>query len=185
MINDFEIVSIQYREHDFREVPAFRYKDILFRDEQSIKDPNYIRRVFWLLNYQVQMVYDTHLWENEWRIDLVDIFQNHNQFKIVDSVIDIIVEGMGPTYRILDLGEFGEYLINGKLDVIQINTILKNTEVFLESFLHRNAPWPPPCIEPFFSINHNYPYYNECQKILAVLKPNGNMLSTKKELKIT
>lgn len=152
-------VFIQYRNHQFETVPAFQVNNVIFRDENDPRN-NSVRRYFWLLEHKVQMVFDPINWKNEWRIDLVDINIESNNpyiYKVVDMALDIVVENMGPTYRILDMDDLGERLESGEFTISQVTGILSRTQLFLDSFIHRGAPWPPPEIRPFFAIDHNYP----------------------------
>lgn len=74
-----------------------------------------------------------------------------------DLEIDIVVEGMGPTYRLIDLERFGARVASGEYTPAEAANTLARTQAFLDTFLHRGAPWPPPTIVPFFSVVHRYP----------------------------
>ena len=119
------------------------------------------RRVFWLLDYSVQIVYEPWAWRQEWYVDIVDIVRTAQDatltYLIRDMDVDIIVEGMGPTYRLIDLGEFGLRTLAGAHTAEDAALVLTRTQTFLDAFLHRGAPWPPPPLVPFFSPTHDYP----------------------------
>jgi hypothetical protein len=119
------------------------------------------RRVFWLLDYHVQIVYEPWTWRQEWYVDMVDIACTAQDgtltYLIRDMDVDIIVEGMGPTYRLIDLGEFGLRALAGAHTLEGAALVLTRTQTFLDTFLHRGAPWPPPPLVPFFSPIHEYP----------------------------
>jgi hypothetical protein len=74
-----------------------------------------------------------------------------------DMEVDIVVEGMGPTYRLIDLERFGQRALAGELTVAEVAEVLHKTQAFLDAFLHRGAPWPPPPIRAVFSPTHEYP----------------------------
>jgi hypothetical protein len=157
-------IWIRYREYYFEPVPAKRIGDILIRDEvdPSITEGEQVRRVFWMLDYSAQLVYDTWAWKKEWRVDFVhihieDAMDGLETYRVEDATLDVVVEQMGPTYRMLDLDELSEKMEKGEYSLEQVSTIMKNTHRFLEAFLHRNAPWPPPGIAPLFSESHHYP----------------------------
>jgi len=156
-------VKIHYRGHQFASTTAFLLGSVIFRDEYDVRlMPWPIRRVYWLLDYGVQIVYAPIGWTGEWRIDLVNITRKDvadvPTFTVHDKALDVIVEDMGPTYRVLDLNDVGQRLLSGIYNLQEVADILRRTELFLEAFLHRGAPWPPPPIVPLFSPIHRYPY---------------------------
>ncbi|WP_433475104.1 hypothetical protein ACQPZP_41635 [Spirillospora sp. CA-142024] len=119
------------------------------------------RRYFWLLDEGVQLVYEPFGWRDEWYIDLVSIRRDESAdplcFHIEDRHVDIVVEGMGPTYRILDLDEAGTALSSGAQTPEGLRRTLTGAQRFLDRYLHRGAPFPPPQIRPLFSAEHHYP----------------------------
>jgi predicted RNA-binding protein associated with RNAse of E/G family len=118
------------------------------------------RRYFWLLDEGVQLIYEPFGWRAEWYVDVVDIQRGAagpEHYEITDWFIDVVVEGMGPTYRMLDLHELGEAHEVGLLDARQTRAALTRAQNFVEKYLHRGARFPPAPIAPLFSADHNYP----------------------------
>ncbi len=156
-----QAAAVRFREYDFRPVAARQCGPVLYRDEYDTRlEPQGQRRFFWLLDYGVQLIYDAYDWRGEWRVDLVDISAEARArcmlFTIHDMTLDIVVEGMGPCYRMLDLDQIGQRLASGGYTPAQVAALFARTQRFLDAFLHRGAPWPPPAIVPFFSAQHNY-----------------------------
>jgi hypothetical protein len=44
-----------------------------------------------------------------------------------DMEVDIVVEGMGPTYRLIDLERFGQRALAGELTVAEVAEVLHKT----------------------------------------------------------
>lgn len=141
---------VAHRINDFRPVPAWRAERVLVSDEAG-------RRYFWLLDEAVQLVYEPYGWHNEWYVDIVDIAEEGDVVTITDRYVDVIVEGMGPTYRMLDLEEAGDALLGGRLTAAELAGALGACQRFLDRYLHRGAPFPPPAIRPLFAADHAYP----------------------------
>lgn len=150
-------VAVQGR--DGVDSSATRIDSIIFSDGFH---PSYGpgRRVFWLIDYQAQLVYEPWGWQQEWYVDIVDIVCTAKDglptYQIRDMDIDIVVEGMGPIYRMLDLDEFGLRMQGGVYTPECAAVVLSRTQTFLDAFLHRGVPWPPPQLMPYFSPNHDY-----------------------------
>lgn len=146
---------VTHRIHPGQPRPAFRAGDVVFSDE-----PN-DRRYFWLLAASVQLVYEPFGWHNEWYIDLVDIAVHPedgvDHFVVTDLYLDLIVEGMGPVYRMLDLDELGAAMRDGTLPVETGANVLNRAQQFLDRYVHRGKVFPPPKITRWFSATHNYP----------------------------
>jgi predicted RNA-binding protein associated with RNAse of E/G family len=114
------------------------------------------RRYFWLLDYGVQLVYEPFGWCDEWYVDVVAFEHDRGTIAVTDLMVDLVVEGMGPTYRIVDLDELASALGDG-LGVEATAAALRSAQLFLDAFLHRGAPFPPPAVAPWFSADHRYP----------------------------
>lgn len=120
------------------------------------------RRLYWLPDYGVQVVYEPWGWRGEWYVDLVDIVREEGPgldvYRVRDLDVDIVVEGMGPTYRLIDLEVFARRAVVGEFAPGDVERVLVRLQVFLDAFLHRGASSPPPAIVPFFSLTHHYPH---------------------------
>jgi hypothetical protein len=119
------------------------------------------RRYFWLMTYGVQLVYEPFGWEREWYVDVVTITAGRRDgdecFRIDDATIDLVVEGHGPTYRILDLDELADHVDSGAVAPHAAGSALRDAQRFLDAFLHRGAPFPPPVMQRWFDEQHDYP----------------------------
>jgi hypothetical protein len=157
-----EPVLVQHRTHD-RPVPARRWGTVLFSDEVYHRHAG-PRRYFWLLGEDVQLVYEPFGWRDEWYVDLVSVSETDSGgtrcYSVSDELVDIVVEGMGPTYRIIDLDEIGDALAGGQVTAARLSKTLTRAQRFLDRYLHRGARFPPPQIAPFFAPDHQYPFWN-------------------------
>jgi predicted RNA-binding protein associated with RNAse of E/G family len=72
-------------------------------------------------------------------------------------MIDLVIEGMGPTYRILDLDELAAAVVDRRVAPAVAASALRSAQAFVESFLHRGAAFPPAEVRPWFSTDHRYP----------------------------
>lgn len=150
-------VLISHR-HNEQPHKAVRIGDVVMCDEDYPRHAGR-RRYFWLLSYGAQLVYEPFGWHDSWYVDLVAYElgrQGQTETVMVrDLTVDLVVEGMGPTYRILDLDEAATLAEAG--NVSDVTEALRRAQVFLDAFLHRGAPFPPPSIRPWFNREHDYP----------------------------
>lgn len=130
------------------------------RDESCRKTGGQ-RRYFWLVDEGIQLVYEPFGWLNQWYVDIVRVEEyssvSGKLFRVTDEYIDLVIEGMGPTYRILDLDEFAAALTAHRLNGRQAEHALVCVQEFTDRYLHRGAPFPPPQVASFFSADHQYP----------------------------
>lgn len=140
--------------------PAMRVGSIIYADP-PVNPYGPGRRLYWLPDYGVQIVYEPWGWHQEWYVDMVEITHEDapesDVYAVRDMEVDIIVQGNGPTYRVIDLEKFGDRVLSGEFRVEEVWRVLTGTQRFLDAFLHRGAPWPPPAIAPLFSPDHDYP----------------------------
>jgi hypothetical protein len=139
--------------------PAVRVGDLVLRDET--RDGNVgLRRYFWLLGHGAQLVYEPFDWTDEWKVDIV-AFERHvdhtERIDVHDLIVDFVVEGMGPTYRILDLDELAVAVVEGRVAREVAARALQSAQAFVDSFLHRGAEFPPAEVRTWFRRNHQYP----------------------------
>lgn len=149
-----EPVVVRHRASAYRDVAAMRVGTVLYADERHEQHGGW-RRYFWLLDHQAQLVYEPFGWADEWYVDIVSIAREDGEagaiYTVRDLEIDIVVEGRGPTYRLIDLEKFGARMVAGEFTPAEAADALARAQTFLDAFLHRGAPWPPPAIMPFFS----------------------------------
>ncbi len=160
-----ERCRVQWRDRDFRPCSAWRSGTVLFRDEHDVRlGPDGLRRFFWLVDLGIQLVFEPFEWRDEWVVDVVTITERRpGLLHVRDMALDVIVEGMGPTYRMLDLDDVARRLSSGAFSIEEAGDVLTRAETFVDTYLHRNGPWPPPQICPFFSADHRYPKVGDGQ----------------------
>ncbi|MCM3781521.1 DUF402 domain-containing protein [Neobacillus mesonae] len=101
-------------------------------------------RHYILVNEGVKLMYEPWGWINEWYVDLVEIKKiSDHEIELTDLYIDIVVEGNGPTYRLIDLEEYADAVTEGQIDIQEMNKQLKQVQTFLENYLHRGKVFPP------------------------------------------
>lgn len=107
-------------------------------------------RHFVLLQEAVKLMFEPWDWKDRWYVDLVGIkWVDENTLELKDLYIDIIVEGNGPTYRIIDMEEFADALKNQKISADAIHEPLHRLQQFLDNHLHGGKDFPPAIILPF------------------------------------
>jgi hypothetical protein len=152
---------VTHRIHPGRARSAFRAGEVVFSDEPNYHHHTGPRRYFWLLDTSVQLVYEPFGWCDEWYVDLVDIAvyreDGIEHFVVTDLYLDLVVEGVGPVYRILDLDELGAAMRDGALPVEAGANVLNRAQRFLDRYVHRGKVFPPSEITRWFSATHNYP----------------------------
>jgi hypothetical protein len=155
-----EAVAVAWRMHDWQARPAVRVGRVLMRDELAgpHRGP---RRVFWLLDEGVQLIYEPFGWIDEWYVDVVCIQARRDDgrltYHVTDEYADIIVEGMGPAYRMIDLDQLADALSAASIDSARAAEALRCAQRFVDQYLHRGGPFPPPQIRGFFASDHRYP----------------------------
>lgn len=156
---------VSHRIHGDLAVPAVQVDRLLMRDEDYHRHHG-PRRYFWLLDEGVQLVYEPFGWAKEWYVDIVsfetlpppECFPGYPVMtRVHDRWIDVVVEGMGPTYRVVDLDELAAAMSNGDIPVAVAAEALATAQRFVDVNLHRGAPFPPLALEPFFAADHQYP----------------------------
>jgi hypothetical protein len=157
-----EPVLVQHRLYE-QPVAAVLAGDVLYSDQVYFRNAG-PRRYFWLVQENVQLVYEPFGWHDEWYVDLVSVSRQEAGgtpcFVIRDEYVDVVVEGMGPAYRILDLDEAAGALTAGAMSPAQLAGTLADTQRFLERYLHRGAAFPPGKLCSLFSADHRYPFWS-------------------------
>ena len=63
-------------------------------------------RHYVLLNKSIKLMYEPWGWRNEWYADLMEIrWLEPKILELKDLYLDIIIEGEGPTYRMIDFDD--------------------------------------------------------------------------------
>src|SRR5690606_32067444 len=96
---------------------------------------NRMVRHFVLLQEGMKLMFEPYGWKNEWYVDVVNITQlQPDTYGLEDMYIDIIVEGHGPKYRIVDLEEYGEAVFEGKITLPEMKVQLLRVQKFLNKY---------------------------------------------------
>ncbi|HEX3304876.1 MAG TPA: hypothetical protein VHS32_01355, partial [Streptosporangiaceae bacterium] len=155
-----EAVAVAWRMHDWQARPAVQVGGVLMRDE-LVGPHRGPRRVFWLLDEGVQLIYEPFGWIDEWYVDMVCIQARRDDgqlvYHVTDEYADIIVEGMGPAYRMIDLDQLADAMSAASIDTARAAEALRCAQRFVDRYLHRAGPFPPPQIRGFFASDHRYP----------------------------
>jgi predicted RNA-binding protein associated with RNAse of E/G family len=110
-------------------------------------------RHYILLNESVKLMFEPWGWVNQWYVDLVSIrWIAADTLELADLYIDVIVEGSGPVYRLIDLEEFADALRDGKISAEDMNTPLHALQRFLDDHLHGGKDFPPAAIRPMMAL---------------------------------
>ncbi|OPF81396.1 hypothetical protein VT50_0210010 [Streptomyces antioxidans] len=153
-------VTVLHRHWPDAPADGVRIGDVLMCDVDYPRHAG-IRRYFWLLTYGVQLVYEPFGWAHDWYVDIVSFQRGRidgiESITVHDRELDVVVEGHGPTYRLIDMDELADALERGKLTPAEAARALRDAQGFLEAFLHRGAPFPPPQLEQWFDAGHDYP----------------------------
>jgi predicted RNA-binding protein associated with RNAse of E/G family len=151
---------VAQRIYDFEPVAATLVGDLLYSDQEYWRHAGK-RRCFWLLEEDVQLVYEPFGWHGEWYVDLVSFERTEQDglplFTVRDQYLDVVVEGMGPTYRLIDLDEAAAALVSGELSASQLARTMVKAQEFTDRYLHRGAVFPPPALRDLFDPGHRYP----------------------------
>ncbi len=107
-------------------------------------------RHYILLQESVKLMYQPWGWKNQWYVDLIDLhWLDANTLQLDDLWVDVIVEGNGPTYRIIDLEEMADAFLSHQVSVETMHAPLHNLQKFLDNHLHGGKDFPPAVIQPF------------------------------------
>jgi hypothetical protein len=151
-----EVVEVAWRDYDWQPLPAVKVGSVLMHDGRYHRHAG-PRRWFWLLDEGVQLVYEPFGWSDEWYVDIVRFEAVDGGYRVVDEYLDVIVEGNGPVYRMVDLDELADALGTGQITADRAAEALRCAQRFVDRYLHRGAPFPPPQLREFFSADHDYP----------------------------
>jgi predicted RNA-binding protein associated with RNAse of E/G family len=133
------------------EIDGFANEKVAYFDKFDPK-ANKVVRHFILLDENIKLMYEPWGWKNEWYADLIDIeYINSSEIRIKDLFIDIIIEGNGPTYRMIDLEDVIKALKNKEIAIEELESPFKKLQRFLDHHLHKGKDFPPSVIRRFMS----------------------------------
>ena len=129
------------------EINGYCNEEIAYFDKYDDKALKIVRH-FILLNEGMKLMFEPWGWKNEWYIDLIKIkWNDENTLEFIDQYIDIIVEGNGPTYRIIDFEDYANAIIENKISTEEIKAQFIQIQNFLDNYLHRGKIFPPKSIQ--------------------------------------
>ncbi|MEK5057290.1 hypothetical protein BK126_16790 [Paenibacillus sp. FSL H7-0326] len=134
------------------EFQGYGTSEVAFFDRYDELSRKVIRHYILILE-GVKIMHEPWGWANEWYVDLIDIKLNDAEMVLTDLYIDIVVEGNGPTYRLIDLEEYADAVSQGLIDMKDMNKHLTQVQMFLENYLHRGKVFPPKQIEELCKVN--------------------------------
>ncbi len=109
-------------------------------------------RHFVILDQNVDLQHEPWDWKDRRYVDLVQVKSvDEYLIELKDLYVDIIIEGNGPTYRVIDLEELGDALESGQIQLSEIAGPLRNLQQFLDGHVHGAKEFPPECIRPFMT----------------------------------
>ena len=168
---------VAHRIHDFAPVAARLVgEDVLISDQIYYRHAG-PRRYFWLLDQDLQFIYEPFGWRAEWYVDIVRFEPSRQSgtplFTVHDMYIDIVVEGMGPTYRMIDLDEAVTALAAGEVSLEQFADAVRAAQSFVDGALHRGSVFPPPRLAELFHPGHLYPHWSHDPVTLGAEAPGS------------
>ena len=126
--------------------PGLANEHVAFFDRFDQKAGREVRH-FILIAEATKLMFEPWDWKNRWYIDLVAVrWIDEDTLELDDLYIDIIVEGHGPTYRIIDLEEFADALKDQKISPAAVHNPLCRLQEFLDRHLHGGKDFPPAII---------------------------------------
>jgi len=122
---------------------------VAYFDRHGPKDDREVRH-FVLLNESIKLMHEPWGWSDAWYADLVSIRAcSDSRIELTDLYLDIIIEGNGPTYRMIDFEDFAEALADAKVAPQALRDPLQRLQRFLDNHLHGGKDFPPSCIRPY------------------------------------
>ena len=114
---------------------------------------HHVVRHYILLHEAAKLMYEPWGWKERWYIDVVQIeWLDADMLKLDDLYLDIIVEGNGPTYRLIDIEELADALLNRQVSIEVLHAPLHGLQRFLDNHLHGGKDFPPAAIQPFQAV---------------------------------
>lgn len=86
-------------------------------------------------------------WKGQWYVDIIRVIREAaDTIRLQDLYIDVIVDGGGPAYRIIDLDDLARAIDDGTIVHTDLVSALHATQQFLDNHLHRHRDFPPEAI---------------------------------------
>jgi hypothetical protein len=111
---------------------------------------NRVVRHYIFLHEAAKLMHEPWDWKDRWYVDLVGIrWVDGDTLELVDLYLDVIVEGNGPTYRMIDLDDLAEALRAGAVNGETMYAPLHGLQRFLDNHLHGGKDFPPAAVRVF------------------------------------
>ena len=124
--------------------------EVAFFDDAADSATGSLIRHFVLLDRGVKLMYEPWGWKGEWYADIVLVERiGHDIVQLTDLYVDVVVEGNGPTYRVIDLDDLANAVARGAIGRDELATALRQLGGFVDGYLHRGKDFPPRCIRPY------------------------------------
>ena len=102
-----------------------------------------------LLDLGVKLMYEPWGWKNEWYADIVRVDEaDDGVIGLTDLYVDVVIEGDGPTYRVIDLEDLAEAVVSESINDEDVAAALGPLQRFVDEHLHRKMDFPPESIRP-------------------------------------
>ena len=124
---------------------------VAFFDRADGKTGKIIRH-FILMDLGVKLMFEPWGWKNEWYADIVRIDQVEDGIvQLTDLYLDIVIEGEGPTYRVIDLDDMADAVTSRDISRAETADALRRLQRFVDGHLHRGKDFPPACIQAYMA----------------------------------
>lgn len=131
------------------EYPGFTDEQVAVFDRFSASAGRVVRH-YVLLDESTKLMYEPWDWKERWYIDLVAVrWADADTLELDDLYLDVIVEGSGPTYRMIDLEELADALASGEVSVETMHAPMQRLQRFLDDHLHGGKDFPPAAIRDY------------------------------------
>jgi predicted RNA-binding protein associated with RNAse of E/G family len=126
---------------------GFRTDDVAYFDREDDRTGEVVRH-YVLIEQGIKLMHEPWGWKDSWYADVVQIDQSENAMSLRDLYVDIVIEGNGPTYRLLDLPELVDAHARDEIETSEFHYALRSLHAFVDGHLHRRKDFPPTIIRP-------------------------------------
>ncbi len=124
---------------------------VAFFDRADGKTGKLIRH-FVLLDQGVKLMYEPWGWQNEWYADIIRVDPvGDGVIELSDLYVDLVIEGDGPTYRVIDLDDLADAVASGAISREDMDEALRRLQQFVDDHLHRGKDFPPRCMRSYIA----------------------------------
>ena len=123
-------------------IEGFTNEKIAYFDLYDQKSQKIVRN-FILLNQSVKLMYEPFGWKDMWYVDLIQIQRiNDHEINLIDLYLDVIIYNNCKSYKIIDFDDLAKALVEGKVDVHDLEIPLKGFQNFLDNYIY-TLNFPP------------------------------------------